>query len=104
MTNPFCRLLHSRNLTIFDPNMPCDIIRRMTTERCSMIIEKSEFGYMVRVNMCKFAPTSYSELRYIRMNIGNGFQTWILQKSAPFADQFSLLTLRLQQSGLIKLW
>nr|CAI5847317.1 unnamed protein product [Callosobruchus analis] len=104
MQSPFCRLLHSKNLTIFEPSQPCDIIGSMAAEKCSMIIEKSQFWYMVESNMCNFTPTSYCKLRYIKMYIRNGFQTWILQKSAPYADQFSLLTLRLQQSGLIKQW
>ncbi|VEN34474.1 unnamed protein product, partial [Callosobruchus maculatus] len=88
--NLFCKVLHSKNLTIFDPHLPCEVIRRMSTEKCSMIIDNSEFWYMVKTNMCKFAPTSYTKLQYIRMNMGNGFQTWILQKSVPYADQFSL--------------
>nr|CAI5847313.1 unnamed protein product [Callosobruchus analis] len=45
--NPFCRLLHSKNLTIFRPGQSCDITRNMAAEKCSMIMERSQFWYMV---------------------------------------------------------
>ncbi|CAH1963565.1 unnamed protein product [Acanthoscelides obtectus] len=102
---PFCRVLHSKNhLTPYDINQPCEVIRSLISEKYSMILEKSELLYLVKSNYCNFPMGWYTKLRYIRLNIGGGFQTWMFQKSAPYTKQLSILILRLQQSGLIKFW
>ncbi|CAH1963569.1 unnamed protein product [Acanthoscelides obtectus] len=82
----------------------CDTFREFRAPKVAMIIERTSFMHLVKINRCKLPLSFYMFVTYFPLEVGAGYQSPMFRKNSPYIEKFSSVVQRMVESGISQYW